>query len=306
MADLTGLKKAEVERVKAFASRQVDRARPAYGRVREDRQRRCTQWATTNDNAYLASQTGNRRFWPLAVGHIDIDALRRDRDQLWGEAATHEAKGASIVLDPQLWAAAAEEQEKRRICDTWEDVIENMPPAVEVKEGYSTKEVQIIYQSDGKEIVRSADVLAYLLGVPIGHQHPGHKTRLANAMKRSCWQAERFYIEGKQCREYWRAAPRFAAPADWHWWLRAEPVDGKRIGDNWTCSGADHFRKLNGQVVSVKKDTSGFWYAVRGRELLGQAGRLWRFSTSAEARAAIDAIAASGDSWEWVTCEPQG
>ena len=44
------------------------------------------------------------------------------------------------------------------------DVIENMPPAVEVKEGYSTKEVQIIYQSDGKEIVRSADVLAYLLG----------------------------------------------------------------------------------------------------------------------------------------------
>ena len=143
-ADLTGLKKAEVERVKAFASRQVDRARPAYGRVREDRPRRCTQWATTNDDAYLASQTGNRRFWPLPVGRIDVEALRRDRDQLWGEAATLEAKGASIVLDPALWPAAADEQEKRRIRDTWEDVIENMPVAVEVREGYSTKEVQII------------------------------------------------------------------------------------------------------------------------------------------------------------------
>ena len=162
-ADLTGLKKAEVERVKAFASRQVDRARPAYGRVREDRQRRNTEWASTNDDAYLASQTGNRRFWPLPVGRIDVEALRRDRDQLWGEAATLEAKGASIVLDPALWPAAAEEQEKRRIRDTWEDVIENMPPAVEVKEGYSTKEVQIIYQSDGKEMVRSADVLALSL-----------------------------------------------------------------------------------------------------------------------------------------------
>ena len=32
-ADLTGLKKAEVERVKNFASRQVDRARRAYGRI---------------------------------------------------------------------------------------------------------------------------------------------------------------------------------------------------------------------------------------------------------------------------------
>jgi predicted P-loop ATPase len=83
-ADLTGLKKAEVEKVKAFASRQIDRARPAYGRVREDRPRRCTQWATTNDNAYLASQTGNRRFWPLPVGRIDIEALRRDRDQFYG------------------------------------------------------------------------------------------------------------------------------------------------------------------------------------------------------------------------------
>jgi predicted P-loop ATPase len=121
-ADLTGLKKAEVERVKAFASRQRDRARPAYGRVREDRPRRCTQWATTNDVAYLASQPGNRRFWPLPVSSIDVEALRRDRDQLWGEAATLEAKGASIMLDPALWLAAADEQEKRRIRDTWEDV----------------------------------------------------------------------------------------------------------------------------------------------------------------------------------------
>ena len=150
-ADLTGLKKAEAEKVKAFASRQRDRARPAYGRVREDRPRRCTQWATTNDVAYLASQTGNRRFWPLPVSSIDVEALRRDRDQLWGEAATLEAKGASIMLDPALWLAAADEQEKRRIRDTWEDVIENIPPAVEVRE--ELKEVQIIYQSDGKEMV---------------------------------------------------------------------------------------------------------------------------------------------------------
>jgi predicted P-loop ATPase len=116
-ADLSGLKKAEVEKVKAFASRQFDRARPVWGRVREDRPRRCTQWATTNDSIYLASQTGDRRFWMLLVGHIDIDTLQRDRDQLWGEAATLEAQGVSIVLDPALWAAAGEEQEKRRIRD---------------------------------------------------------------------------------------------------------------------------------------------------------------------------------------------
>src|SRR5262249_21348987 len=41
IADLAGMKKSEVEKVKAFASRQVDRARPAYGRHRVDSARRC-------------------------------------------------------------------------------------------------------------------------------------------------------------------------------------------------------------------------------------------------------------------------
>ena len=294
-ADLTGLKKAEVERVKAFASRQVDRARPAYSRVREDRKRRNTQWATTNDDAYLASQTGNRRFWPLPVGSIDIEALRRDRDQLWGEAATLDAKGASIVLDPALWPAAAEEQEKRRVHDTWEDVIENMPPAVDVRDVYSTNEVQIIYQSDGKELVRSADLLEHVLGVQTGHQHSDHGRRLARVMKRCGWQAGRFYILGKQERGYCRDAPAAEAPEEWREWLKEKPVDGN-YGDN--CFGRS--RKVEGKVVAFKKAKTGFWYALRGGELLGRAGCPQRFSTSAEACAAVDRLAGGDVGWQWI------
>jgi predicted P-loop ATPase len=123
IADLTDISKADVNRVKAFASRDTDRARPAYGRVVEKRPRRNTFWGTTNDQQYLKSQTGNRRFLPVPVGRIDIDALSRDRDQLWGEAAAAEAAGESIVLDESLWATAAEEQEKRRTIDPWEDIL---------------------------------------------------------------------------------------------------------------------------------------------------------------------------------------
>jgi hypothetical protein len=305
-ADLTGLRKAEVEKVKAFASRQVDRARPAYGRVREDRRRRNTQWATTNDDAYLASQTGNRRFWPLPVGRIDVEALRRDRDQLWGEAATLEAEGASLVLDPALWPAAAEEQEKRRLRDPWEDRIENMPPSADVREGYSTKDVQIIYQSDGKELVRSADVLEHVLGVQTGHQNSEHGRRLARVMPRCGWQAGRFSIAGKQERGYCRTAPPAAAPEEWERWLKegVAPREAEIYcsGDNWY----GHSRRVNGKVVTLKQANSGFWYAIRGGELLGQAGRLWRFSTFAEARAALDGMVAGSDGWEWVACEPVG
>ena len=53
---------------------------------------------------------------------IDIEALKRDRDQLLAEAVALEDMGMSIVLPKELWGAAAEEQEQRREADPWEDV----------------------------------------------------------------------------------------------------------------------------------------------------------------------------------------
>jgi hypothetical protein len=125
IADLTGMKKADIESVKAFASRKVDRARPAYGRFRVDRPRRTIFFATTNDDEYLKSQTGNRRFWPVVTGKIDLEALRRDRDQLWAEAAAREAEGCSVTLPERLWQAAGDEQERRKEGDDWFEKINN-------------------------------------------------------------------------------------------------------------------------------------------------------------------------------------
>ena len=126
VAELTGLRKADVEHVKNFLSRTVDKVRPAYGRYRVDRPRRCIFIGTTNGGAsagYLSDPTGARRFWPVAVGRIDLEALRRDRDQLWAEAAHHEARGEALPIDKGLYEAAAIEQERRRAPDTWTDIL---------------------------------------------------------------------------------------------------------------------------------------------------------------------------------------
>lgn len=125
IAELTGMRRAETEHVKAFASRTVDRARPAYGRFRVDRPRRAICFATTNDDEYLKSETGNRRFWPVLTGHIDLKALEQDRDQLWAEAATCEARGDSIGLPERLWKVAGDEQLHRKEVDPWRDLIKN-------------------------------------------------------------------------------------------------------------------------------------------------------------------------------------
>src|SRR5216684_7138124 len=124
ISELTGMNRAEVEHVKAFASRDTDRARPAYGRFQVSQKRRTVFFASTNRTAdYLISDTGNRRFWPVLTGHIDLAGLARDRDQIWAEAAAREASRESHLLPEYLWKAAGEEQAGRMTTDAWREPI---------------------------------------------------------------------------------------------------------------------------------------------------------------------------------------
>lgn len=178
IADLAGLSRADVERVKAFASRKVDRARPAYGRTRMDIPRRCVLFATTNHDRYLQSQTGNRRFWPVKVGRIDLERLERDRDQLWAEAAAIESAIGAIALPESLWGAAGEVQNLRLEQDPWVDILEGLQ-GEEYETGLWTK---------AKEWrVSTLDIMGKWLELPIERQSPVTVKRLAHAMRTLKW-----------------------------------------------------------------------------------------------------------------------
>src|SRR5258705_13581474 len=114
--------KSEVDAIKAFASRTHDRARPAYGRYVTEQPRRCVLFATTNNDTYLKSQTGNRRFWPVRRNRIDINALRSNRDQLWAEAGHIEASGAALLLPGEVWEGGRVGEAKRREPDPCDDL----------------------------------------------------------------------------------------------------------------------------------------------------------------------------------------
>jgi predicted P-loop ATPase len=191
IADLSNIRKAEVEHVKAFASRTHDRARPAYGRARVDRPRRGVIWATTNNSHYLKSQTGNRRFWPLTAGAIDIEALKRDRDQLFAEAAALDEDETSIVLPQELWDAAAVEQEQRREADPWEEILRNVTGEIVADENR----------------ISTHELLSVQLAIPNERQTPANLHRLSACMQRLNWKGpKQMRISGRNAKGYYRKA----------------------------------------------------------------------------------------------------
>jgi hypothetical protein len=191
-AELAGMQKREVEKVKNYASKQVDRARPAYGHFNKWQPRRSVEFGTTNSSEYLQSQTGNRRFWPLRLlKAIEIEKLRRDRLQLWGEAAHYQSHGESLVLDQALWGEAGIEQEARRISDPWEDVLRDMPEIIKneyFKDGFwREKEVRIIHEDGDQLRVAAADILEYVLKIPAANVRQDQSMRLASVMRNLGW-----------------------------------------------------------------------------------------------------------------------
>lgn len=125
--DLSGQRKADRDHLKSLLSRQVDGpVRMAYAHYSIERPRQFVIVGTTNNQEYLNSPTGARRFWPVGVNYFDIQGLVRDRDQLWAEASFRESQGESIRLPKHLWALAGEEQEARREVDAWEDTIKDI------------------------------------------------------------------------------------------------------------------------------------------------------------------------------------
>jgi len=174
--ELKGMRKGEVEHLKAFLSRQEDTARMSYARLPVIVPRQCVIIGTTNSERYLRDLTGNRRFWPVRIDGFDLEALRRDRDQLWAEAAAREAGDASIRLDPSLYAAAGVEQEARRIEDPF-------VAALDAALGKRT----------GK--IRATDVWK-LLGIPVGQQTQDQNARLGDAMREIGWTRTRLRFGG--------------------------------------------------------------------------------------------------------------
>jgi putative DNA primase/helicase len=126
IAELDAMGRAEVSKIKAFLTRTTDRYRPPYGRQQVKIPRQCVFAGTVNPDTYLRDETGNRRFWPVRCGTIDIAAIKRDREQLWAEAVELFNNGAVWWLtDEEMIEEARDEQQARFQTDAWDSLIDD-------------------------------------------------------------------------------------------------------------------------------------------------------------------------------------
>lgn len=122
ISELDAFNRAETNTIKKVITCKTDRYRVPYGRNTADFPRQCVFVGTTNDEQYLRDQTGNRRFWPVRVGHIDVARIKDDRDQLYAEAV-HRYKAGEPWHEMPAEATRLEQQERTEEGDPWEDFI---------------------------------------------------------------------------------------------------------------------------------------------------------------------------------------
>lgn len=176
LAELDQLVRSELETIKAFLSRQVDRYRPPYGRDVVDVPRQCVIIGTSNRTDYLRDETGNRRFWPIACSRADLEWLAEHRDQLWAEAAIYEAENQEHWMPSEMRAIAELEASAHVLEDAWDEHVE----------AWLNRQ-----RFEGRTEVTIAMVLTDALAIPRERQNRQAVLRAAACLRRAGWQQVR-------------------------------------------------------------------------------------------------------------------
>ena len=178
-SEMHAMSRAEAAQLKAFITRQVERYRPSHGRKEVIEPRQCVFVGTTNKDAYLRDETGGRRFWPIKAGKIDVDALARDRDQLFAEAVAKYRDGVRWWPDKNFERKHIMPQQAERYeADAWEETIA----------GYLDKHAKVTVG----EVARDA------LGIETPRIGTADQRRIAAVLEQLGWRRQKKDWEGNR------------------------------------------------------------------------------------------------------------
>lgn len=189
--ELVGFNRQDLEKMKSFITNPVDRARLSYQRMTKPFARQCVFVGTTNpvgDNTYFRDESGNRRFWPVVCGVINLPWLRENRDQLFAEAYLAYKAKETIYLDTQEAIDLARmAQEERLSIDPWTELLHSF---MESKRTMYLEKVTILD-------------LAKALSIDIPKFTRNEQTRIGNIMKKLGYEKRRSLVDGVKITIYY-------------------------------------------------------------------------------------------------------
>lgn len=171
MAELRGLNSRDLESIKAWISRTREEWVPKYLEFSRTFPRRLVLVGTSNQEEFLADETGNRRFAPLLVGaRQDREGIARDRGQLWAEARDR------FLAEGVLWhdaeAQAKSEHARFEIHDAWVETVRDWLGAQGLLE-----------EAPGTcDFLRLDEVLRGALGIDMRHVKPAEQMRAGKVL----------------------------------------------------------------------------------------------------------------------------
>lgn len=171
IAELKGLNSRDAESIKAFITRTHEKWIPKYREFESEYPRRLLFIGTTNEESFLADPSGARRYLPVRVGTIDVNAIRSIVELCWAEAAAIFTKhGIAWRKAEQL---ARQEHDEFRIVDPWEELI---------KQWLSDP---LFDENDGKTraFVTTSEILAGAVGLDLKHVGRREEMRAGNVLR---------------------------------------------------------------------------------------------------------------------------
>lgn len=173
LGELRGLQTKDAEAIKAWISRSFEEWTPKYMEFATKFPRRLVLIGTTNQDDFLADETGERRWLPIRVGATDLSGIERDRGQLWAEALALYRAGGVQWLEAQ--ALAVDEHHEFKATDPWQTTIEHwlLQDEMDSDEGVPR----------GARPFKTETVMTLALGIEKKHQGLRDQKRVARVLR---------------------------------------------------------------------------------------------------------------------------
>ncbi len=232
VAELSAMKKTDIEGIKNFISAQSDTYRNSYGRYALPHPRKCVFIGTTNQNDYLKDATGERRFYPIKCGINKATKNvwtpdEQDILQILAEAKTWFDNGEPLYLDQETMAEAKQHQEDAEVVDPMKEAIEDYI-SMQVPTNWSELTTSVkhsFFECDGEpsdwlkkfisnerepmKQTTAREIMAVVFDKTLDKYLMGRTNADAKRIKlimdnMEGWKAQRIRVNGKQSRGYAR------------------------------------------------------------------------------------------------------